>query len=127
VAQGTAIGRGVWAVIVAAFVVVAVAVPVKLVDRHRKSGATSRVTAGSAIVHMAGLQFAPGHLVVKKGTNVVFDNNDLAPHTVTEDTAIGVESGLLSPGKSFSLVVDRTLVYHCSIHPFMKDRVDLSG
>jgi plastocyanin len=118
----------VWAVIVAVFVVIAVAVPVKIVGKHLKKTSSSTAGGAAPVVHMAGLQFAPGHLVVKKGTRVVFDNNDVAPHTVTEDAAGGVDSGVLSPGgKSFSLVVNRTLVYHCAIHPFMKARVDLAG
>ena len=121
------LGRVVWSVIVAGFVVIAVAAPVKIISKHVKSASPQPSGGGAPVVHMAGLKFSPGRLVVKKGTNVVFDNNDVAPHTVTEDSAGGVESGTLSPGKSFSLVVNRTLVYHCAIHPFMKAQVDLAG
>jgi hypothetical protein len=51
----------------------------------------------------------------------------VAPHTVTEDTAGGVDSGVLGPSKSFRLVIERRLVYHCAIHPFMKATIELSG
>ena len=75
---------------------------------------------------MAGLRFSPGAVVVRRGATVTFANDDVAPHTVTEDTA-GVESGVISPGKAFRLVVARRLVYHCEIHPFMKAKVNLAG
>jgi plastocyanin len=89
----------------------------------KASGAASANTT----VHMAGLKFSPGSLVVRKGTVVTFDDNDVAPHTVTEDAAGGLDSGVLAPGKSYRLVVDRRLVYHCTIHPFMKATINLAG
>ena len=72
----------------------------------------------TATVAMAGLKFRPATLSVRKGTTVVFDNNDVAPHTVTsqDDT---IDSGVLNPGKSFSLVVTAGFEYRCTIHPSM--------
>jgi plastocyanin len=73
---------------------------------------------GNATVAMAGLKFDPATLTVRKGTTVVFDNNDVAPHTVTsEDDAI--DSGVLNSGKSFSLVASASFKYRCTIHPSM--------
>src|SRR5215218_2253715 len=59
--------------------------------------------AGGNTVGMAGLRFQPGTLTVAKGTTVVFDNDDTAPHTVTARSG-GTNSGVIDPGKSFSLV-----------------------
>ena len=53
--------------------------------------------AGGGTVRMAGLSFAPGTLTVARGTTVVFDNDDTAPHTVTARSG-GVDSGVLDPG-----------------------------
>jgi plastocyanin len=121
--------RGLWLVIVGGFAAIAIAVPVKLVARHtgRAGTAATAAVGGDFTVHMAGLKFAPGDLVVRRGKAVTFDNDDLAPHTVTEDGAGGVDSGVLSPGKAFRLVVSRRLVYHCAIHPFMTATIDLAG
>jgi plastocyanin len=122
--------RALWMVIVGGFAAMAIAVPVKLVAKHTGRAGTAATVAsvsGDFTVHMAGLKFAPGDLVVRRGTAVTFDNNDLAPHTVTEDGAGGVDSGVLSPGKAFRLVVSRRLVYHCAIHPFMTATIDLAG
>jgi plastocyanin len=73
---------------------------------------------GTTTVAMAGLKFSPATLSVRKGTTVVFDNDDVAPHTVTsqDDT---IDSGVLNPGKSFSLVVTAGFKYRCTIHPSM--------
>ncbi|HSS09636.1 MAG TPA: hypothetical protein VLL25_07120 [Acidimicrobiales bacterium] len=112
------------ALVVGALLAIAVAAPVKIVSRHVGSSGSS-YAAGT--VRMAGLKFSPGTLVVRRGTTVVFDNNDVVPHTVNEDASGGVDSGVLTPGKAFRLVVDRRLVYHCTIHPFMKATINLAG
>jgi plastocyanin len=62
---------------------------------------------------------------VRKGATVVFNNDDTAPHTVTS-TDGAIDSGVLSPGKSFSLVVTTGFKYKCSIHPFMTASVVVS-
>jgi plastocyanin len=123
-----AMSRGVWTVIVGIFGAIAIAAPVKIVNNHvGQSSSSTGTVAGNPVIHMAGLMFSPGTIVVRKGATAVFDNNDVAPHTVTEDTAGGVDSGVMSPGQQFRLVVGRRLVYHCTIHPFMKARIDLAG
>jgi plastocyanin len=77
---------------------------------------------GGGTVKMAGLSFAPGTLTVARGTTVVFDNDDTAPHTVTARSG-GVDSGVLDPGKQFSLVVTDGFDYFCSIHPSMTAKI----
>jgi plastocyanin len=78
--------------------------------------------AGGGTVKMAGLSFAPGTLTVARGTTVVFDNDDTAPHTVTARSG-GVDSGVLDPGRQFSLAVTDGFEYFCSIHPSMTARI----
>jgi plastocyanin len=78
--------------------------------------------AGGGTVKMAGLSFAPGTLTVARGTTVVFDNDDTAPHTVTARSG-GVDSGVLDPGKQFSLAVTDGFDYFCSIHPSMTAKI----
>jgi plastocyanin len=76
------------------------------------------VAAGGTTVAMAGLAFQPETLTVRKGATVVFDNDDTAPHTVTARSG-GVDSGVIDPGKRFSLVASESFDYVCSIHPSM--------
>jgi len=121
--------KAAWAVVVAGLFAIAVAAPVKLISKHagHSSPRGSGGASASTTVHMAGLKFSPSALVVPKGAVAVFDNNDVAPHTVTEDTPGGVDSGVLPPSKAFRLVISRRLVYHCTIHPSMKATVNLAG
>ena len=57
-----------------------------------------------------------------RGTAVVFDNDDIAPHTVTARSG-GVDSGVLDPGKQFSVTVTDGFDYFCSIHPSMTAKI----
>jgi plastocyanin len=82
--------------------------------------------AGGGTVKMAGLAFAPGTLTVARGATVVFDNDDTAPHTVTARSG-GVDSGVLDPGKQFSLAVTDGFDYFCSIHPSMTAKIAVTG
>jgi plastocyanin len=81
---------------------------------------------GGGSVKMAGLAFAPGTLTVARGTTVVFDNDDTAPHTVTARSG-GVDSGVLDPGRQFRLAVTDGFDYFCSIHPSMTAKIAVTG
>ncbi len=86
----------------------------------------AEAAAGGSTVKMAGLAFAPGTLTVARGTTVVFDNDDTAPHTVTARSG-GVDSGVLDPGRQFSLAVTEGFDYFCSIHPSMTAKIAVTG
>jgi plastocyanin len=101
--------------VVLLFVAFAVAGPVIIVrDRLRAGGAGG----GGNVVAMAGLKFQPGTLTVAKGTTVVFVNDDTAPHTVTARSG-GTDSGVIDPGRRFTLVAASSFDYVCSVHPSM--------
>lgn len=131
----------VWVLVVVAMAGLAVAGPVimvrdQLADRAgvptEAEGAQPAEGAGAAgataggTVKMAGLAFAPGTLTVAKGSTVVFDNDDTAPHTVTARSG-GVDSGVLDPGKQFSVTVTDGFDYFCSIHPSMTAKIAVTG
>jgi plastocyanin len=124
--------RVLWVGIVVFFLALALAGPVAIIRASRPSGAQTGAAAaagssGGAVVQMKDLAFAPATLTVKRGSEVVFENLDTAPHTVTAETPGGVDSGTLSTGRSFRLVVDQPLDYVCSIHPSMTGKILLSG
>ena len=124
----------VWLLVVVVMVGLAVAGPVIMVRDQLADDAPAAPTAaegaqpvaaaagGGGTVRMAGLAFAPGTLTVARGTTVVFDNDDTAPHTVTARSG-GVDSGVLDPGKQFSLAVTDGFDYFCSIHPSMTGKL----
>jgi plastocyanin len=96
-------------------------------DRTGAAAAAGQdAAAGGGTVAMAGLKFQPGTLTVAKGATVVFDNDDTAPHTVTARSG-GTDSGVIDPGKSFSLVASESFDYFCSIHPSMTAKLVVGG
>ena len=137
--------RVVWVVICGVFVALAVAAPVKILQTQSDARKATKKTAvvapvksakdvtkaksaaaTTATVKMYDIAFDPKTLTVARGATVTFDNQDTAPHTVT-DTAAGIDSGILNPGQKFSLVVAKPLDYVCTIHPSMHARIELSG
>ncbi|HYY82561.1 MAG TPA: plastocyanin/azurin family copper-binding protein [Actinomycetes bacterium] len=82
----------------------------------------TKAPSDRATVNMAGLAFHPTTVTVRKGAAVTFVNDDTAPHTVTADQG-PVDSGVLDPGKRFSLTVDTGFAYHCAIHPSMTAKI----
>ena len=122
----------VWWLVVVLMAGLAVAGPVIMIRDQRAGDAPAApaaegaqpvaAAAGGSTVRMAGLNFAPGDLTVARGTTVVFDNDDTAPHTVTARSG-GVDSGVLDPGKQFSLAVTDGFDYFCSIHPSMTAKI----
>lgn len=124
--------RVVWTVLVAAFLALAVAAPVEMIqaaqpsDGGAEDGAADE-SEGRAEVSMVAISFRPDELAVRPGTEVIFTNDDLAPHTVTAANGGPIDSGTLGPGKVYSLVINEPLEYVCLIHPSMKGKVLLTG
>ncbi|MFH1171528.1 MAG: plastocyanin/azurin family copper-binding protein [bacterium] len=89
--------------------------------------ANENTNATAASVTISGLTFAPSPLTVKKGTTVVWTNNDATSHTVTEEDG-GQASGTINSGGTYSLTFTTTgtFRYHCSIHPSMMGTVTVT-
>lgn len=120
-----------WLFIVGLYVVLAVAGPIKIIAKRdtgsgSQTGAAGAQEAQEATVRMAGIKFTPATLTVRRGTEVLFDNNDVAPHTVTAEAG-GTDSGIISPGKAFRFVVNERFVYFCAIHPSMKATIEIAA
>jgi plastocyanin len=132
----------VWLLVVVFMVGMALAGPViivrdRLADRAAAPSAAEGAQPATAAaagggggaggtVRMAGLAFAPGTLTVARGATVVFDNDDTAPHTVTARSG-GIDSGVIDPGRQFSLTVTDGFDYFCSIHPSMTAKIAVTG
>jgi plastocyanin len=95
---------------------------------RENSGGTEVAAAAEQTdtVEMAGTKFAPAEITVARGAEITFDNNDVAPHTVTADDG-STDSGIIDPGKAFKLTVNDAFAYHCEVHPSMKATVRLEG
>jgi plastocyanin len=71
-------------------------------------------------VEIKQMKFQPAELIVQKGDTVVWINNDIVDHDVTEELSNAWTSSLIPVGKSWSLVVTQSSNYFCSIHVVMK-------
>jgi plastocyanin len=134
-ASSLGVQRAVWTVAVLVFLALAIGGPVQIVraqaekdkaEKASKAAPTSDAT-GPATVKMVSISFQPGELAVRKGTEVIFENEDVAPHTVTAVGGGAIDSGTLGPRKVFRLVVNEPFEYVCLIHPSMKGKIVFSG
>jgi plastocyanin len=110
-------------VAVVLFAGIAVAAVVTIVARQNQG--TSEPAKANTVV-MAQIAFSPKTLTAAKGSEIVFENKDVAPHNVTADDP-QISSGTIAPGKSFRLVVQQPFEYRCTIHPGMDAKVVLAG
>jgi plastocyanin len=92
---------------------------------YRQTRGTSPPAKADTVV-MAQLAFSPKILTVKKGAEVAWENKDIAPHNVVSDSP-EIQSSLITPGKTFKVVVQDSFDYRCTIHPGMEAKVVLSG
>jgi plastocyanin len=75
------------------------------------------------IVTIENMRFSPATLTVRPGDWVIFKNQGIVPHTVTEKTAKTFDSAILPPGEQWKLVVPAragAIHYHCTLHPLME-------
>jgi len=93
---------------------------------YRQSKTSSAAPAKADTVVMQNIAFSPKTLTAYKGSTVVWENKDVAPHDVTSDDP-KISSGTIAPGKSFRLVVQQPFEYRCTIHPGMTAKIVLEG
>lgn len=78
----------------------------------------------AAQLKIDNFKFGPEKLVVAKGTEVTWTNQDDIPHSILL-TALGGRSQVLDTDKSFTYKFDKagTFSYVCGLHPFMHGQV----
>ena len=74
-------------------------------------------------VEIKQMKFHPEELLVQKGDTVIWVNNDIVAHDVTEESSKAWTSSLMPVGQSWSLVVSQSVDYYCSIHVVMKGKL----
>lgn len=78
--------------------------------------------------------YQPNPVQINVGETIIWTNNDLTTHTVTEGNpsttvaANGFDSGLLSPDEFYKHVFEKagTIEYHCILHPTMIGKIIVS-
>lgn len=85
------------------------------------SGAGAEASAARS-VQIKHFAYHPGTLRVQKGSKISFSNASGVSHTAT---AGSFDTGVIKPGRSATvkLVKTGTIVFHCTIHPFMHGKI----
>lgn len=97
--------------------------------------ATPSAPANATVIKIIGAtgayKFSPASVTVKVGDTVVWMNETGVAHTATSDSdaALTWDSGAIDVGGMYSLTVTKagTFAYHCSIHPFMRGTLIVTG
>ncbi len=75
-------------------------------------------------VEIIQMQFQPAEIIAHKGDIIVFINRDIVDHDVTEQTKKWASSPIPS-GSSWTLTLEASQEYFCSLHPVMKGKIRL--
>lgn len=79
----------------------------------------SNTNSRSDTIVISGMKFTPEHLTINKGDTVVWVNNGLVVHDVTEVSLKTWTSDSIQVGAAWSKVPQEGFEYICSIHPTM--------
>ena len=74
-------------------------------------------------VEISQMVFSPAEIIVKKGDKVTFINHDLVAHDITEESSKAWTSSPLQPQQSWTLEVNASANYYCSLHQVMKGKI----
>ncbi len=87
----------------------------------------SDVLTGTVAVTIQNFAFAPATIKVKKGTTVVWTNQDTVKHNAHSLTAGGPQGPLIGKGENYSFTFNQlgTFNYICQPHPNMKGSVEV--
>src|SRR4051812_8486035 len=83
-------------------------------------------TPRSYTIQIKQMQFQPSELTVHQGDTVIFINNDMVAHDVTEETHKAWASGPMQTGNTWRMVPLDDANYYCSIHVVMKGKILLA-
>jgi hypothetical protein len=117
------LSKALWFVVSAVFLATAVFVPVRI--RYRQNEPLPAPAPGAIVI--ANYSFVPEHLTVDRGPlTIAFNNTDGAVHTATADDG-SFDTGTISPGKTMTVSVAKTVSFHCDIHRSMTATIDVKG
>jgi plastocyanin len=79
------------------------------------------LSAKTVQIAIENVQFSPNVQTANAGDEIVWENKDLVPHTVTAENG-SFDSKLIAPGSSWKMKAHQKgeFAYKCSFHPNMK-------
>jgi plastocyanin len=105
-------------------------------EASRNAGDTSNFKPGTDRSHMSkavalrldtvvisDMKFNPAVIKVRKGDGVIWVNNDMVAHCVTETKSKAWTSSPIPAGGSWQMQVTQSADYYCAIHLVMKGKI----
>ena len=74
-------------------------------------------------IEISGMKFIPAEITLHKGDTVVWKNNDMVAHCVTEENTKAWTSSKIEAGASWKMVATSSANYFCAIHLVMKGKI----
>jgi plastocyanin len=98
------------------------------VPQTQGGGSTGKAT-GATTVTIKNFAFLPATVRVGVGTKITFVNDDSVGHDVTATSGASFKSPLFGKGGHYVVTADKagTIDYVCTVHPFMKAKIVVTG
>lgn len=90
------------------------------------SGGDTHQPANDTVI-ITQMKFHPASFYADKWDTIVWINQDMVSHDITQFPDKSWTSDTIPPGGSWKTVVGTSLDYFCSIHPAMKGKVMIRG
>lgn len=84
---------------------------------------SSVATPETRIITIKNMAFTPSSLNIHSGDTILFKNEDMVTHNITNANKNAWASGPLPAGSSWKTVVTASADYFCSLHPVMKGKL----
>lgn len=75
------------------------------------------------IVEIKDMKFQPASLSVKRGDTVMWINQDMVTHCVTDEDKKAWTSSNIATGASWKIIIKNNADYFCAIHQVMKGKI----
>lgn len=72
------------------------------------------------VIEIKQMKFVPDQITVQPGDSIKWINKDIVSHNVAEEESELWKSNTLETGDTFSIKVNKTASYLCTLHPVMK-------
>lgn len=98
----------------------------KTTDTHQVKETVDDAVSKVHTVTIKAMQFHPDQLTINEGDEVVWINEGVVVHDVSQDPDKSWTSGNIEIGKSWKTTPKESFDYFCSIHPTMKGSIKVN-
>jgi len=74
-------------------------------------------------IEIKQMKFVPDNIIINAGDKVRFVNKDIFEHDVTEEKSKKWNSSALKQNESWTMIVEESSDYFCSLHVVMKGKI----